>query len=175
MKYIILIIFIFFTLASDAQEYINPAGLERFSGTWRHISGYDTITFKSYTKYVGGPEIYIKGLVFYYDYKRGTKIILSNIINYSITGKGDYSGTRPSAHIGIDTLKIAGRDKLKRKKDEGYLIINVANNQLTFKRDIGIFGGGLSFYKTGEESLSGYTLPDVFILNKVVISPGPIY
>lgn len=149
-----------------AQEYSNPPGTDKFAGIWVYINGIDTIKLKAVARYVEYPDVQARVLDFYYTYKQGNSILWDNIINSSDTKKRDLGGSRPYGGSNYDTLEVAGRDKLKRKKEEGYIIINSAGDQLTFKRDIGMRGGGVRFHTIGQEPLPGYTLPATFTLTK---------
>ncbi len=165
-KTLYILILLGVSLSLTAQEYSNPPGTDKFAGTWVYINGIDTIKFKVVARYVEYPDVHARVLDFYYTYKQGNSIVWDNIINSSDTKKRDLGGARPYGGANYDTLEVAGRDKPKRKTDEGYIIINSAGNQLTFKREIGLRGGGVRFYTTGQEPLPGYTLPSIFTLTK---------
>lgn len=175
MKTIFLIITILFTHSTNAQQYFSHPGLDKFAGTWQYINGQDTIMLKSVVKYFDFGDIKVKGALFYYTYKSGNSIIWNNLQNSSNDNLGDFSGSLPFGSS-LDSLKIGGTDKLKRKTDEGLMIINSLGNQLTFIRDIGINGGGVNFYAPGEGPLPGFTLPATIIFTKYVrpIDPDPI-
>lgn len=169
MKSILFFGMLFITTSIYSQQYTTPPGLDKFVGTWQYINATDTITFKSSARYAGGGDIFLKGLYFYYNYKSGSNIIYSNLVNFSINKKGDFVGTKPYGGTGLDTLVLKGMDKLKRRRDEGYLIINSTGTQLTFIREIGISGGGLYGNEPGQGPLPGFTLPSPIIFTKVVI------
>ncbi len=82
--------------------------------------------------------------------------------------KTDLGGSTPFGS-NLDSLVVGGEDKLKRKRDEGYFVINSSQTQITFKRDIGVNGGGLSHHAPGQGPLSGFTLPATFTLQKTQI------
>lgn len=104
----------------------------------------------------------------YFASKTGSNVIWDNFNNYNNDQIADFGGNEPYGP-NLDTLEIIGRDKLKRKTDEGYLIINSGGNQLTFVRDIGISGGGLSHHAPGQGPLPGYTWPAVIVFDKIVL------
>jgi len=165
-KILSIIILLGASLSLKAQEYSNPPGIDKFVGTWVYINGVDTIKLKAVARYVEFPGIQARVLDFYYTYKQGNSIVWDNIINSPDHKKSDFGGARPYGGANYDTLEVAGHDKLKRKTDEGYIIINSAGDQLTFKRDRELSGGGVNFYNPGQEPLPGYTLPSTFILTK---------
>lgn len=94
----------------------------------------------------------------------GTTIITDNLLGTS----GNFIGAKP-ASLKLDSLIIGGKDQLKKKIDEGYLVVATDNSQIKFIRSIGINGRGMYLYPAGQEPLSGFTLPAVFILKKVEI------
>ncbi|HMK03549.1 MAG TPA: hypothetical protein VK489_05135 [Ferruginibacter sp.] len=150
-----------------AQEYFNFEGMDKFAAVWEFANGPDTIRLYCSVRYVGS-DLKIKSALLYYTYKQGNTIIWDNFSNANNDDRADFGGTRPYGP-NKDSLVIMGRDQLKRKRDEGYIVINAAGTQLKFVRDIGITGGGISHSAAGQGPLPGYTLPSPIIFIKGVL------
>lgn len=167
MKTAMILMLLIFGKFLFAQQYVNPPGLDKFAGTWQYTNRSDTVTLKCMVRYFNaGPSLYIKGAFFYYSFKQGNAVIRINLYNTTSDDKADFGGTKPYG-ISLDTLEVAGRDELKRKIEEGYIIHNGAY-ELKFTRVPGLTGGGLNVYSNGQEPLPGYTLPSVMVFIKVV-------
>lgn len=169
IKYCFLLTTIIFLTNKNlqAQEYINPSGLDKFGGYWRYINGEDTITLNCAVRYLDHGTVFIKSAGFYYSYKQGASYSKGNIMLPLSNGVSDFGGTKPYG-TNLDTLEFAGRDDLKKKTDEGYVVINAAGNQLKFVRDLEISGGGLR-----TPGLPGWTIPSGIIFTRYTVQQSP--
>jgi hypothetical protein len=145
--------------------------LDKFTGIWQSVNGTDTIKMKCVTHYLGNGNVQIKVLRCSYTYKSGCTVIRDNMNHTGLYQGADFGGTRPEG-MQLDTLIIAGKDKLRRKDDEGYLVYHAGNNQLKFIRKIGVSGGGITVYDAGQPPLPGFTLPATIIFEKYMIPPA---
>lgn len=169
MKYkISFLVIILLTLVKNttAQEYINRPELDKFSGFWHSINGNDTIRLACFARYIGNNDVKLKTALLYFEVKQGSQQIWANFTNATNDNLADMGGAKCNGS-NKDTLIVVGKDFLKRKNDEGILIINANATQLKFVRKIGITGGGLNVYKQGQEPLTGYTLPSEIVFTKI--------
>jgi hypothetical protein len=166
LKFIIIIFMCSGCLQSKAQEYINPPGLDKFQGYYRHINGADTIMLQCVVRYVAfADNQYVRGADFYYSYKQGNQFIKGSATFSSTANQYDFGGTKPYGPD-LDKLVFGGLDPLKNKKEEGYLVINAAGTQLKYVRDMNINGGGLR-----TQGLPGWTLPSGIVFTRYTIPP----
>jgi hypothetical protein len=166
LKFIIIIFMCSGALQSKAQEYINPPGLDKFQGYWRHINGADTIMLQAVVRYIEyAPSKNLRAVSFYYSFKQASIYLYNNLPNSSNFQLTDFGGTKPNGSD-LDTLEFGGRDQLKDKVVRGYVVINAAGNQLKYIRDMNVGGGGL--YTPG---LPGWTLPSGIVFTRYTIPP----
>lgn len=180
MKRILIIVISLFVLNtfSWAQQYNPPVGttvhnadINKFIGTWRWVSGNDTIVFKLVKENIvlnnsGGMDF----IIGYHLYKIGTNIIESSMQHSSYYSAGGYytiTGLEPTG-AGFKRLQIRLSDLSKNKDDNFELVLDSTNTQMQCTR-IEVSGG----IRFGNIPPAGYTLPLSFTLNKVIIPPPP--
>lgn len=171
--YKLIIICTFFIVSNNgySQQYYNSPGINKFSGYWRYIDGSDTLTMQCVVRYFEfSSENFVQGANFYYSYKQGSSLIYNNLENENDIQGANFGGAKPYGP-NLDTLQFAGRDHLKRKRDEGYVVINAANNQLKFVRDPEITGGGIQYHSSDNPPLPGWTIPSGIVFTRYTIPP----
>lgn len=169
MKKALILVFVIISGSTTAQRYVNPAGIDNFTGTWQYFNGTDTIQFKCVTRYIGNENIQVKALFVHYTYKQGNIVLWNNFSNSPNIDNADLGGSR-IAGANNDTAVVGGTDILKRKTEEGYLILNGDKTQLKYVRDIGVGGGGVRYHESGQGPLAGYTLPAEFTMTKLIFT-----
>ncbi|MFN8308167.1 MAG: DUF6705 family protein [Ferruginibacter sp.] len=159
---------------SKAQQYDPPVGtnvyntdLNKFIGQWRYTTTTDTITFILKKEHVtlqnsGGMDF----IIGYHLYKKGNDTIISSIQYQSLGVSSGYSTITGLETFGSGSkkLRIILSDVLKNKTEKIELaLLDSANTQMQFTR-LNIAGG---VRLTNAPILSGFTLPDSFVLTKI--------
>ncbi len=178
-KNILLIVAVLlFNISALAQSQginIKNPSLDKFAGTWRFTSGNDTLIFLLWKENrvisYDFKRDDIKGRHFY---KQGFKIIENSIYPSMANFHSEFTLLGGNKNgVDNDSL-ICFMDDISKKKNTRFIFIyDSVNNELIATQNDNS-AGGVMMYEPGERPLPGYSLPNNFILKKVLPPPlGP--